>query len=73
MTNEQKDRFTQIWKNLLKIYADTDELKKSAAALTTVGLDIGETIDGNAESVLALAEEIDEILTDLKREHDHAN
>ena len=73
MTNEQNQRFQQVYRNLLKIYADCGALKKSAASLSDVGLDIGEPIDGNAESVLALAGEIDEILTDIQREHDNAD
>ena len=73
MNNEQKDRFTQIYKNLLKIYADCDELKRSASSLTAVGLDIGEKISGDVESVIALSEEIGNILTDIQRECDHAN
>ena len=73
MTNEQRERFSQIWKNLLKIYADCDELKKSATTLTTVGLNIGEEISGNIESVIALSEEIDSLLVDIKRKHDNAD
>ncbi len=73
MNNEQKTRFAQIYRNLLKIYADCDEIKASASSLKAVGLSIGETIDENAESILDLAGEIDEILTDLKREYDNAD
>lgn len=73
MNIDQKNRFSQIYKNLLKIYADCDELSKSAAALSAVGLDIGEKISGDVQSVLALSAEIDEIITDIQREHDHAD